>query len=150
MSRSLFGLAHPVAARLKLLQYAVAILVGRDGARDIREPRVAVHGVHRALHGVERIAPAHLLVGSDLQKVDLAIGGVLEREDQLVSRARVEHERLEVRGDLALHARDLATGRIVVAHRARRVEADNVVAAPFLEGLVAPVERVAAVAGERV
>ena len=118
MPRSLLSLAHPVAARLKLLQYAVAFLVGRDGARQVREARVAVHGVDRALHGVERVALAHPLVGGDLHQVDLTVGGVLERQNQLVSSARVEHERLEVRGDFALHARDLAACRIVVAHRA--------------------------------
>ena len=150
MARCLLGLLHPVVARLKLLQDAPSVLVGRDGTSHVREARVAVHGVDRALHGVERVALAHLHVGGDLHQVDVAVGGVLEREDDLGALAGVELERLEVRGNVGRPRGDEASRCIRVDHASVGAEADDVFPGPALEVGVAAVERVRAVGGVRV
>ena len=150
MPRCLLGLLHPIVARLKLLQDAPSVLVGRDGARNVREARVAVHGVDRALNGVERVALAHLLVVRDLHKVDVAVGGVLEREDDLGASTGVELERLEVRGNLCRPRGDEASRCVRVDHASVGAEPDDVLPSPALEVGVAAVERVRAVGGVRV
>lgn len=150
MARGLLGLLHPVVARIEVLELAVAVTVGDDGPRHVREARVAVHGVFRACQGVERVALAHSRVGADLLQVDVPVGDELEREDELISGTRVEHERLEVVRHLTLAGADQASRGIRVALVAIRTEADHVLTAPRLERLVAAEEGVTTVRRERV